>query len=131
MNQATLQAKVDDLVRRIEEARSIKEIAASDAWKFLSRTIEHGILIKFNRVCQVECPADESVTLRAEIRALRWFLRIPQIDDANIAKAVQTVQGLREKVKRLQSLGLGQSDTEASEVSNEVDSLNRNLQGLP
>lgn len=126
---AKLRDRIQQLDLMLDEARALRAIAATEHWHHLERAIGRGILARINMVCDIECGDRDTVVHRAEIRALRWFLRIPQISEQELEKAAITVKGLRDRVDRMHNLGLGQEHTAAAEVLAEVDSVERKLQG--
>jgi uncharacterized coiled-coil DUF342 family protein len=129
MNVRKLSDRIDELTRKIEEARLLRLVASSDGWKQLEACLQHGILARINEVCQIECDANKTLVLRAEIKALRWFLRIPQITDKDLKDAVAAIKDLRGRIERIQSLGLGRN-AETEEVLAEADRLNQKLEGV-
>lgn len=114
---------------RLEEMRQLKSIAQLEQWQFLSKAVERRILGSINQLCQ-DIGEQETRSMRAEIRALRWFLRIPQINDKEAEAIAEQVAGLRKKADRLHTLGIGQS-AEVDTLSAEADAIERKLEGTP
>jgi hypothetical protein len=130
VNSKKLIDRIDELTRKVEEARLLRIVAASEGWKQLEVCLQSGILSRINEVCQIECDQTKTLVLRAEIKALRWFLRIPQIPDKDLREAVNAIKDLRARVERIESLGLGRSE-EAGTVLAEADRLSQKLEGVP
>lgn len=130
MNAKRLLDRIDELTRKVEEARLLRIVAGSEGWKQLEACLSQGILARINDVCQIDCDQNKTLVLRAEIKALRWFLRIPQIPDKDLREAVNAIKDLKARVERIQSLGLGRS-AEAEEVLVEADRLSQKLEGVP
>lgn len=123
----SIERKLVALTSRLEELRQLKSIAQLEQWQFLSKAVERRILGAINQLCQ-DLPEPETRTMRAEVRALRWFLRIPQINDHEVEAVAERIAGLRKKAERLHTLGIGQS-AEADTLSAEADALERKLEG--
>lgn len=125
-----LEQRLQELTKHIEEAKNLRLLAASPEWKSLAAAIEQSMVAKVNKVCSVDCSELETTVLRAELRVLRWFLKLPKIPDAEFEKTTRALRDLRQKVDRLHTVG--QVDrVQAAAVAEEADDLARSIERMP
>ncbi len=125
----SLERKILTLTAKLEEMRQLKSIAGMEQWVHLSKAVERRILSSINQLCQ-DIDDQQTRAIRSEVRALRWFLRIPQIDDKEASALADQIAGLRKKADRLHTLGIGQS-AEVDTLSAEADAIGKKLEGTP
>lgn len=125
----SVERKITALTAKLEEMRQLRSIAGMEQWQHLRKAVEGRILAHINQLCQ-DIDDGETRSLRAEVRALRWFLRIPMVNEKDMETTAEQVAGLRKKLERLHTLGVGQS-AEVATVGAEADAINSKLEGTP
>ena len=127
-----LERKLARVFDQVEEAKSLRILAAAPEWKVLSTRLNRQIVGKINALCALDCDDRVTTILRAEISALRWFLRAPQIKDDDFERMVSEFEDLRQKVALLHTRGHNSADaSESASLAENVDRLHREIEAMP
>lgn len=125
-----LKDRLAELESKAQQISDLKAIAASPSWKSLSSTLEASIIARINRLCDKSCDPEETSMLRAEIHALRWFLRVPKINETEVKNLDERLQGLRKQIERITVLGVGaQREQETADAMDAMDTITTQLEG--
>jgi len=118
------------LYKLVEDAKNLRMLADRPEWKALEVSVQESMAQKVNELCSVDCDDKTTLTLRAELRALRWFIRIPKVSETEFAKRIQDYEVLRQRVDRAHNVGqISQADYEM--FSEEAFRLTRQFEVSP
>ncbi len=126
-----IEAKIRQLVDRLKEQQHLQALSQTEHWRALEKQVERRILTDINQLCRLDTNDRDTVMLRAQIEAMRWFLHAAKVDNAIAEGNMKALRSLQEQAKRLHTCGAAQLTADSRTLLDEADKLLRTIQGEP
>lgn len=101
-----MRVTADDMRERARKARLLRSLSENPGWQVLAEIMQVGVAKRRDRLCEIDCGADETVRLRLEIDCIRTLLKGAEISDEKIQDYEERVAFLEKQEKIREGLGM-------------------------